>query len=70
MMNKALDRSDYERMQRLFLVMFKWQRNDRDRKTLFRKLSLRFHPDKNHAACAKAAFQALSESYESLNSSM
>lgn len=65
-MSKALDNSDYERMQKLFELLFKWEKEPGQHKILFRKLSLRFHPDKNQADHAKMAFQALNEVYESL----
>jgi hypothetical protein len=61
-MKKALKDGNFEWMQRLFRLRFEWDGYRQAKKT-YRKLSLKFHPDKNKACDAKLAFQALGEVY-------
>lgn len=71
----SLEGCDFELLRRLFLVKLKWARNDaadvsREIKKEYRKLSIRYHPDK-HAddeECYKVAFQALNDAYERVQS--
>ena len=64
-MKKALKEGDFEWMQRLFRLRFEWDGLRQAKKT-YRKLSLRWHPDKCEARDAKLAFQALGEVYGSI----
>lgn len=61
-MDRAVSRADFELMMRLFGVAFKGQAEPKHR---YRKLSIRWHPDKNGGTeDAKIAFQALNEVFE------